>query len=71
MTYQEAKKIFRITYKDLYENEVDYWTAQECWSNMIDIMCKNGDITQRQWNNWETPFPYGKRLRKPKTIYTT
>ena len=63
MTYREAKRIFRETYSDLYEEGVDYWTAQECWANFTDIMCKNGDITQKQFDTWLTPFPYGKHLK--------
>lgn len=62
MTYKEAVKIFRETYSDLYEKGVDYWTALECWENFTDVLCKNGDITQKQFNTWETPFTYGKRL---------
>ena len=62
MQYRQVVKMFRETYADLYEKHVDYWTAFECWSNFIDVMCKNGDITQKQFNTWETPFPYGKRL---------
>ena len=62
MTYRQAVKMFRETYSDLYEQGVDYWTAHECWANFTDIMCKNGDITQKQYDTWETPFPYGQRL---------
>lgn len=62
MTYRQAVKIFRETYVGLYEKEVDYWTAHEYWANFTDILCKNGDITQKQYDTWETPFPYGQRL---------
>ena len=66
MTYREAVKIFRETYSDLYEEGVDYWTAQECWANFTDILCKDGTITGKQYMNWETPFPYGKNLKVRK-----
>ena len=62
MTYKEAVRIFRETYSDLYEKGVDYWTAQECWANFTDILCKNRDITEKQYNTWVTPFTYGKHL---------
>lgn len=69
MTYREAVKIFKATYVDLWEEQVDYWTAQECWANFTDILCKDGTITEKQYMNWETPFPYGKRLPKPRLVY--
>lgn len=62
MNYIQAVKIFMDTYTDLWEEEVDYWTAQECWANFTDILCKEGSITQKQYERWETPFTYGKRL---------
>jgi len=62
MTYRQAIKMFKETYADLYENEADYWTAHECLANFTDILCKNGDITQKQYDTWDTPFPYGQRL---------
>ena len=68
MTYKEAVKIFRETYIDLYEKGVDYWTAQECWANFTDILCKDGTITQKQYNTWETPFTYGKPLKLTKVF---
>lgn len=70
MKYRDAVKMFKQTYSDLYENGVDYWTAQECWANFTDILCKNGDITQKQFETWDTPFEYGKHLRVRK-IYST
>lgn len=70
MKYRDAVKMFQQTYSDLYENGVNYWTAQECWANFTDILCKNGDITQKQFETWDTPFKYGKHLRVRK-IYST
>lgn len=70
MTKKEAVKIFRETYADLYEKEVDYWTAEVCWTNFTDMLCKNGDITQKQYDTWETPFPYGRRL-SVKKVYVS
>lgn len=50
----------------LYINRVDYLTAQEAWSAYVDGLCKDGKITQHQYDTWSTPFPYGKRLRPSK-----
>lgn len=63
MTYAEAVKEFRNIYADLYEKGVDYWSAQFVWSNYTDTLCKDGRITQRQYDNWKTPFAYGKHLK--------
>lgn len=62
MTYKQAVEDFKETYSDLYERQVDYWTAQLAWSNYVDNLRKDGFITEKQWNNWGTPFAYGKRL---------
>lgn len=63
MTKVTAVKIFQSLYADLYINRVDYWTAQQEWAIFTDSLCRRGKITQRQFSNWLTPFPYGKRLR--------
>ena len=59
MTYKEAVKQFK---KSLKEGEYDYWTVQLMWAEYTDGMCKAGEITQKQWRNWATPFEYGKRI---------
>ena len=63
MQYREAVKIFKTEIaRELFEKHVDYWTGQLAWSTWIDGLCKDGVITQKQWNNWKTPFRYGKNL---------
>ena len=69
MTYREAVRQFKEAYHDLYEQCADYWLAQLAWNEWTDILCKSGDITQRQFNTWATPFPYGKPLKQPRIIY--
>ena len=69
MTYRDAVRQFKLEYRNLWEKEVDYWTAQFEWSCYTDSLCKEGLITQKQWSTWETPFPYGQRLRKPRLVY--
>lgn len=63
MRYEIAVRDFKTIYMNLYLNKVDYWTAQEAWARYIDGLCKNGEITQKQYDTWETPFPYGKNLK--------
>lgn len=59
MTYKDAVKEFKLS---LHDGDYDYWTIQEMWAAYTDSMCKAGEITQKQWNTWETPFKYGKRI---------
>lgn len=68
MTKEQAVKEFKLSHISLYINRVDYWTAQEEWSFYTDSLCKNGIITQKQWNTWTTPFPYGKPLRPTRKM---
>lgn len=63
MRYLEAKRDFETIYMSFYLKRVDYWTAQEAWAAYVDELCKNGEITQKQYDTWETPFPYGKPLK--------
>lgn len=60
MTKENAWEDFKEYY--LQEREYDYWTAQLMWSDYVDSLRKDGQITDRQFNNWTTPFPYGKRI---------
>lgn len=63
MDYRTAVKRFKEENPDLHKGSgIDYWTAWERWDFWKDAMCKAGEITQKQWANWATPFEYGKRL---------
>lgn len=66
MTKKEAIKQFEEIYLDLYIREVDYWTAQLTWTEFVDNLNRNGEITDKQRDNWTTPFPYGKHLKPNK-----
>ena len=59
MNYKDAVKTFKDS---LPLGEYDYWKIQLMWSEYTDSMCKAGEITQKQWGTWPTPFPYGKRI---------
>ena len=63
MTYDQAVKEFKYSHLNLYINKADYWTAQQAWAMFIDDLCKSERITQKQFDKWETPFPYGKPLK--------
>lgn len=63
MTYDQAVRDFKRIYLNLYIRKADYWEAQLAWSTYVDGLCKNGEITQKQYDNWQTPFPYGKPLK--------
>lgn len=63
MTYRDAVKRFHAENPKYCKGSgIDYWSAQLAWSYFTDSLYKNGEITLRQWNNWETPFKYGKPL---------
>ena len=63
MNYREAVKRFKEEFPQFKRGSgIDYWTAQLAWSAWTDALCKAGEITQKQWSNWATPFEYGKPL---------
>lgn len=64
MTKAEATREFKMLYINLFLEQVDYWSAQEAWAYYTDALCKMGRITQKQYNNWSTPFKEGKHLNK-------
>lgn len=35
----------------------DWYAVQYAWSIFIDSLCKNGEITQEQYNSWVFPWP--------------
>ena len=63
MDYRTAVKLFKETHPGFRKGSgIDYWTAQLAWSTWVDMLCKDGEITLKQYSNWPTPFKYGKRL---------
>lgn len=62
MTKAEAVRQFKREYRKLYIERADYWTAQLAWSEFTDYLNREGEITDKQFSNWSTPFPYGKSL---------
>jgi hypothetical protein len=34
----------------------DVVAKREAWNDFTDMLCKEGDITMNQYNNWSNPF---------------
>lgn len=54
MTKQQALYIFRNDYQGVVKGDVI--CTRENWNNFTDKLCKDGEITERQYNNWTNPF---------------
>lgn len=63
MTKADAVKRFKREYRKLYIERADYWKAHLAWSEFTDYLNREGEITDKQFQNWSTPFPYGKSLK--------
>lgn len=59
MTKNDAYRAWKEHMKELYPKGtvIDYCTAQYNWSCFVDSLLKNGQITDKQFNNWGNPFP--------------
>ena len=61
MKKTDAIKIFIEHYypNNLYQElRKDRLAVQFNWECFVDYLCKNGDITQEQFNNWTFPWGY-------------
>ena len=58
-TYERTVADFKETLDD---GVYDYWTIQFMWATYVDDLCKRGKISQRQYDEWETPFEEGKHV---------
>ena len=56
MTKAEALKMFREIYKRWGGRRADPIAKREEWNNFTDRLCKEGDITLNQYENWDQPF---------------
>lgn len=61
MTKQQAFKQFtELYYEDKYNLQravdQDYCKVQLEWATFIDGLCKDKQITQKQYDIWTTPF---------------
>jgi hypothetical protein len=60
MTKREALKHFRWWLRGMILAKgsiaTDLPAQREAWNNYTDRLCKNGDITLRQYENWTHPI---------------
>jgi hypothetical protein len=59
LTFEQAVEVFTKTHlpyviKDFGEDDVI--AKREAWNNWTDAICKNGVITEWQYDNWDNPF---------------
>ena len=59
MRYEQAVSEFKSL---LNNGEYDYWTIQLMWTEFVDGLCREGRITQKQFDNWSCPYEYGKHV---------
>lgn len=60
MSKVEALRIFKEEYlpaiRKLEKNGVDSVMRREEWNNFTDSLCKDRQITQKQYDSWTNPF---------------
>ena len=59
MTKKNALELFTATILPDLEHkfgEDDIIAFREGWNNFTDSLCKDGDITLRQYETWDNPF---------------
>jgi hypothetical protein len=54
LTKQQALYIFRNEHQGVVRGDVTY--TRENWNNFTDYLCKNGKISNHQYNTWSNPF---------------
>ena len=55
MTKAEALRDFRQLFKT-FGKRGDATAKREMWNNYTDSLCKSGDISLSQYENWDQPF---------------
>ena len=53
LTKKEALKQFRQFYR---VSKTDSITNREAFHNFTDSLCKGGEITLKQYENWSNPY---------------
>ena len=59
MTKQEALRLFRQEIAPLVREKYgrnDIVAMREEWNNYTDALCKDGEITLKQYESWTGPF---------------
>jgi hypothetical protein len=55
MTKAQALKQFKETHAELLKSG-DKVAIRTAWNDYTDMLCKNGDITEKQYDTWTSPF---------------
>ena len=57
MTKEKAVKVFKELFTN-FRNElkVDRIAVALCWDDFTDTLCKDGEITEGQYNRWSNPW---------------
>ena len=69
-TKREALDEWRTAYlpsvKEAYETDglPDYPARSESWSNFTDSLCKDGQVTLRQYESWVSPPECSRPVRR-------
>ena len=68
MTKAQALYNFRHYQNGIVKGDVTY--TRENWNNFTDYLCKNGNITLKQYESWTNPFWSRISYIKPPTFPT-
>lgn len=66
VTKKEVEKLFKesimpsIRRRFEKDDKPDYIARTEGWNEFTDSLCKEGEITLKQYNNWRCPKICGK-----------
>jgi len=57
MNYRDTLRSYKEASKDFLESKKhDKPALRQSWHNYIDSLCKDGEITLKQYENWGNPF---------------
>ena len=57
MNYKDTLRSYKEAFKDFLKSKKnDKPALREAWHNYIDGLCKDGEITLQQYENWGNPF---------------
>lgn len=55
LTKEQVLQMFREVHQGAFERGDDI-ARREAWNNYTDMLCKNGEISVKQYENWSNPF---------------
>ena len=56
MTKAEALRCFNELWKNTIYRRTDVTAKRTMWNDYTDSLCKSGDISLSQYENWDQPF---------------